>query len=49
MFQYFVETSEPHVRYIFKCDVIYYVIYFICPHYFRKAISPLFAWARQYY
>ena len=31
--------------YIPKYDVIHYVIYFICLHYVRKAISPLFAWA----
>ena len=33
---------------ISNCDVIYYVIYVICSHYVRKAISPLFAWASSY-
>ena len=31
---------------ISNCDVIYFVIYVICSHYFGKAISPLFAWPR---
>ena len=33
---------------ISNCDVIYYVIYFICSHYVGKAISPLFAWPSSY-
>ena len=30
------------------CDVIYYVIFFICSLYVIKAISPLFAWCSSY-
>ena len=33
---------------ISHCDVIYYIIYIICSHNVRKAISPLFAWASSY-
>ena len=33
---------------ISNCDVIYYVIYVICSHYVRKAISPLFTWPSSY-
>ena len=33
---------------ISHCDVIHYIIYIICSHNVRKAISPLFAWASSY-